>query len=283
MRIQRPERKKHRFSALSSAGIFALALIPAALTASTVSADPAPESACSAAEFDAGTCLMGIQTPGKSPLTAAVQAAVRSGRSDVVDKFAAQATTSEAMKSEIAAARVDVSPVLEVIDQHVPTDSPNPGITPFGGSDGSTTTYTWTMQEERPIVRCESAGCYQVDIIDISFNLDLYTNNTAIMYGEFKSRDGIGQFGVKNITCQVKADLPYRPDPIRGSFSSCIGAPRTTWYTIHESSVSHSYYDEENWVNIKFESYDANVGISFGTVEYKSPNWTKTSTGDQHF
>lgn len=278
-----PHKRFHRkFNVMALAGLLALALAPAALTASAT-AEPAQDPGCSVADFDAGTCLMGIQTPGVSPLTAAVQAAIRSGRGDVVDKFAAQPGTPESVRTEIATARVNVSPVLEVIDQHS-TPPPDPGIVvPFGGNDGVTDTYTWDMNQSRPIVRCESAGCYQIDIIDISFHLDLYTNNVAILTGEFTARDLVGTFGVKNFTCEVKKDRALRRDPPRGSFSGCKGVPRTSHFSVLESTVSHNYYNEDDWLNIKFESYDANIGLSMGTVEYKSPNWRKTGTGDQHF
>ncbi|MFF3226001.1 hypothetical protein ACFYV7_24600 [Nocardia suismassiliense] len=96
------------------------------------------------------------------------------------------------------------------------------------------------------------------------------------MSGEFRARNGVGTFG-------VKMDRQFLPDPVRGSFSSCVGAPRTTGFLVLESNVVHSYSDEYNWLNIKFESYDAPTGTSFGTVEYKSQNWYKDSNGNQRF
>lgn len=55
-------------------------------------------------------------------------------------------------------------------------------------------------------------------------------------------------------------------------------------YQLFESTVINTVAEkEQNWLFIRFESYDSNVGVSFGTFEYKSQNWTKDADGRQYF
>lgn len=246
---------------------------------------------CTARAYSAGSCLVGLQLPGVSPLTSAVQAAIRSGRGDVVDKFSRRLPSNDAgnaQRREIEAARKSVSNTVYVSPESGEGSinrAPKPGtISPRGGNDGTANGYVWTLHKEYPIVRIVSGGgTVTLDTIDIDFRLDLYTLNTAQLSQEFEARNGIGTFGVKDFTCQVKMDRPILPDPVRGSFSGCIGSPKTTHLGPIDSQVSHNYYNEPNWVHIRFESYDGEKGVSFGTFEYKSQNWTKNGSGDQYF
>lgn len=38
-----------------------------------------------------------------------------------------------------------------------------------------------------------------------------------------------------------------------------------------------------NWLFVRFESYDSNVGVSFGTFEYKIKFWTNDAEGRPYF
>ena len=251
----------------------------------TGAADPTDTQAavgCSAEDFNAGVCLIGMPRPGQSGLAAAVEAAVRSGRTDVVDKYASQPSVPESTRVEIRTAQNAA--------ERAPADAPEARsdgvIVPFGGTDGAITDQkAWEINDVLPIERCgSSGGCQVVDVVDINFSLNLYFTNVATMYGQFRSREQVGTFGVKNFSCEVKKDnRPIRRDPVRGRFSTCVGSPTTKTLPIGESSVSHSYFDELNWLNIKFESYDGQTGVSFGNFEYRSPNWTKYSNGSQDF
>lgn len=281
--LNSPERRRYRFPTVLL-GAISLLISSAMIGPSGAAAQPAPprEESCSVEAFNDGECLVGVPTAGVSGLTAGVQAAVRSGRDDVVDKFAAQPFITDEMRTEIANARVNVPSVVYVDDDR----PPEPGtIVPFGGSDGQVkTAYTWELGHSQPVETCDSSGCYVKDWTDITFNLRLEGQGRSILAGRFESRAGVGTFGVKDFSCRVRKDVTRGTDPVRGSFSGCVGTTRTTGYSVLESSVTNATAAQEpNWLHIVFESYDSRFGLSFGTFEYKSRNWTKDANGLQYF
>ncbi|MDJ0363364.1 hypothetical protein [Rhodococcus sp. H29-C3] len=261
-----------------------LAMSSAVMIPAAAAAQPAASGgeSCPVESFNNGECLVGMTTPGVSALTAGVQAAVRSGRDDVVDKFATQPFVTDEMRVEIAAARTNVPEVVYVSDER----PPEPGtVVPFGGSDGQVTgPYNWQIQHSQPIETCDDQGCRVKDWADITFQLGIFQVKKSVLSGEFNSRNQIGRFGVKDMTCQVKKDVTRGIDPVRGSFPTCTGTANTMNYQIFESTVINTIAEkEQNWLYIKFESYDSSVGVSFGEFEYKSRNWTKDAGGGQYF
>ncbi|GGB39692.1 hypothetical protein GCM10011489_29190 [Gordonia jinhuaensis] len=247
----------------------------AAMVSTTAPAMASPATTtCSVSDYDAGRCLPYLQAEGASPLTSAVRAAIEAGHSLAVDRYERNlpANTTESVRDQIAAGRRSAG------------DRNGRGlIQPFGGNDGATTKQVWTVSQSYPVGTCTSDdGCQQSDTLNVSFDLNLYYNNVATMYGDMRT-SGRSSFGIKSFTCQVKKDDSWWPDPVRGSFSGCVSAPQATFLDIHESSVSHDHFNEQNWCDIKFEFYDARTGLSGGNVEYKSPNWTKDSSGYQYF
>lgn len=274
-------RRRLQFGLLTAvlAVFYSTAVVPAAASAQPATSD---DESCSAEAFNDGECLVGMPSAGVSALTAGVQAAVRSGRVDVVDKFAAQPFVTDAMRAEITTARANVPEVVYISDAR----PPEPGvIVPFGGNDGQRTgPWTWEIRHSQPIETCDSQGCRVKDWADITFNLDIRQVARSVLSGEFNSRNQVGSFGVKSMTCQVKKDLGGRLDPVRGNFGNCTGTTSTMNYQLFESTVINTVAEkEQNWLFIRFESYDSNVGVSFGTFEYKSQNWTKDADGRQYF
>lgn len=254
---------------------------------SPITASAQPESSddgtCQVEAFNNGECLVGMTSPGVSALTAGVQAAVRSGRDDVVDKFAAQPFVTDEMRAEIATARVNVPNVVYQLDER----PPEPGtIVPFGGNDGQRKDpWNWEIGHSQAIETCDDDGCRVKDWADITFKLNIFEKRTARLEAEFNSRNQLGTFGVKDMNCQVKKDLGnWRRDPVRGTFSGCVGTTKTKHYEIYPTSVYNNVAEkEQNWLLIQFESYDSTFGLSFGEFEYKSQNWTKEADGTQYF
>lgn len=253
---------------------------------SPIAASAQPESSddgtCQVEAFNNGECLVGMPSPGVSGLTAGVQAAVRSGRDDVVDKFAAQPFVTDEMSAEIAAARVNVPDVVYRLDER----PPEPGtIVPFGGNDGQRKDqWNWEINHHQPIETCDDDGCYVKDWADITFKLNIFEKRVAVLEGEFNSRNQLGTFGVKDMNCQVKKDLGGRRDPVRGTFTGCVGTTRTMNYQIFPTRITNNVAEQEqDWLLIQFESYDSRIGLSFGEFEYKSQNWTKLADGTQYF
>jgi len=194
------------------------------------------------------------------------------------------ANTPESKRNEITAARASAQ--TRAAAPPSSDDRSGGTIVPFGGNSGTVdSAWEWSIDDHRPIVNCPGDGgeCVQIDWNDIHFEYNIFFNSEVTLSGTMQARDSIGTFGVKNFTCQLKADKNLAIDPVRATFTNCVGAPKTKSLLIYDQTRSHTYTNELNWMNIKFESYDATYGISFGTVEYKSPNFKKESSGAQTF
>lgn len=78
--------------------------------------------------------------------------------------------------------------------------------------------------------------------------------------GDLGGRDAGSTFGIKSFTCQVKHDRDFLPDPVRGSSSTCQGAPKTSTLSIPASSISNTYTNEKQWRDINSSSTTLSVG-----------------------
>ena len=264
---------------MAAAGAVTLTSLAAPLISISPAGAAPAATVCTKAAYNAGDCLPYVQTTSASPLASAVRAAVLSGHGDVVDKYARKLppTTPQSTRDEIAKAR-----------KTAPTATPNEQqrgtVQPFGGNDGTVggMGFSWSINESYPNGTCTQNGCNQSDTLDVEFDLNILEPSVATLYGRMATRAG-STFGIKSFTCQVKHDRDFLPDPVRGSFSTCQGAPKTSTLSIPASNSSNTYTNEKQWLDIKFEFYDALSGISGGNVEYKSPNWFKDSNGRQQF
>lgn len=95
--------------------------------------------------------------------------------------------------------------------------------------------------------------------------------------------DGGSGFGSGRLRCATRGIHRGRRDPVRGDFGNCPGATSSKNYQLLEPTVINNVAEKgQNWLFVRFESYDSNVGVSFGTFEYKIQNWTKDADSRQY-
>lgn len=239
--------------------------------AAQASAAPAGGEPCTKAQIEAASCLPTIQLEGLTEQESAIVGAVRGGRADLADKFISKLPES------------DRPTALRARD----SASDGGDFSIMGGNDGVVVNnQEWEFEHTWPISSClpDETDCDPTGFtVTVRFGLDLEFDGTAVVRGSFSGNGGL--FGFKDLNCTLKKNVVNNPDPVRGEFSTCNGvdAPRTTGWELLNSSINHSYSQEDNWVSFQWNPYDPLTGYSQGRFEVKTPNWFKHSSGLQSF